>query len=359
MLSVSLTPKVSPFQDFEIDTSAPRGQNVIWLGVNAGEWHQGDPFPTFFAKHNIQRTLEAGPDCEDVGGIRGGDGCCPAECGTCGGSGCGSRSNLFAIPGDNGSGSACCVGSIRRSGRMCDASAGVTAPCLSPDAFEWRTIGGGVRGAQVFVEGGDHTLEIVAGKAGTKIRDIRFTDRGSCGFTTTEPTDPAAIAAETAICQSRLTSLASFCPGGTQLPGLSVSLPSVCTSSCAGEFISLHASCRQLLEDDGVQGAALRTMDAFLDSCNSAPPSPPDVPPLSTEECTAQFEGLNSACCTPSKVCRSGVPSRCSASCVDPYLALYRDCRPTLEAIQNVDMALYDQLHGMPRAPSAFRVASR
>ncbi len=28
-------------------------------------------------------------------------------------------------------------------------------------------------------------------------------------------------------------------------------------------------------------------------------------------------------------------------------LALYRDCRPTLEAIQNVDMSLYEELHDM------------
>ena len=56
---------------------------------------------------------------------------------------------------------------------------------------------------------------------------------------------------------------------------------------------SFHADCRQLLQADGVPGGALHTMDEFLHSCNGAPSPPPDTPPLSTEECTAQFAGLN------------------------------------------------------------------
>ena len=79
----------------------------------------------------------------------------------------------------------------------------------------------------------------------------------------------------------------------------------------------------------------------------TSPCTPPDTPPLSTEECTAQFAGLNDACCTPAKYCRTGIPERCSRTCVDPFLALYRDCYPTLQSVQNVDTALYDQLHDM------------
>ena len=92
------------------------------------------------------------------------------------------------------------------------------------------------------------------------------------------------------------------------MPGLSVSLPAVCDPSCAGEFISFHADCRDLLEADGVQPDGLRTLDIFLDSCNAAPPAPPDVPALSTEQCTDQFNEITASCCNPSKYCRTGVP---------------------------------------------------
>jgi hypothetical protein len=57
-------------------------------------------------------------------------------------------------------------------------------------------------------------------------------------------------------------------------------------------------------------------------SCASAPPAPPDVPPLDTDACTAQFADVTTACCTPAKYCSgpTGIPNRCTASCVDPYL---------------------------------------
>ena len=354
--------------DFEVDVEAAQDENQIYIAVNSAEWQPGDPYPTFYAAVTLQRTPTGGPTCDAVNGIRGGDVCCPAECGSCGGSGCGSRvPGLYVVPGDPTSGSACCSGAISRSERTCDADARILAPCVSPDSFRWRPVGGGVRGAQMFVEGGEHTLEIFHRKAGTKIRNIRFTDRGSCGFTDSSPTDPALVATETAMCQVRLQSLATTCPGGTPLPGLlAVSLPRVCMSDCASDFISFHADCRQLLQTDSVPGTALHALDMFLDSCNSAPPSPPEVPPLTTEQCTAQFANLvsdsttstqqlicarlcilgcfnllhvrpqNVACCTPAKYCTSGVPSRCASTCVDPFLSLYRDCYPTLQAVQNV-----------------------
>lgn len=334
--------------DFQVDVAAIQGQNKIYLGIDSADVATAARPPPAFFPVTLQRTPEEGPACEAVNGIRGGDACCPPECGTCGGAGCGDRApGLFVTPNDPSSGSACCQGRITASERVCDPANGVMAPCSSPDPFEWRTVGGGDNGHQVFVEGGAHTLEIWRGKAGAKIRNVRFTDRGSCGFTDRAPTDPAAVAAETALCQARLLTLGTTCAGGSPLPGLQVSLPRVCTASCAADFISFYADCRQLLEDDGVAGGALHTLDEFLHSCNSAPPPPPDVPPLTTEQCTAQFAGLNDACCTPAKYCRTGIPSRCSASCVDPFLALYRDCYPTLQAVQNVDIALYDQLHGM------------
>jgi hypothetical protein len=335
--------------DFQVEVAAIQGQNRIYLGVDSEDVGQSDHPPTAFFPITLQRTELEGPACEDVNGIRGGDACCPAECGTCGGSGCGSRAQgVYAIPGDPTSGSGCCQGSITRSERVCDAATGITAPCSSPDPFEWRTVGGGDLGAQVFVEGGTHTLEIWHKQAGAKIRNVRFNDRGSCGFTDQRPMDPAATAAQTALCQARLLTLGRTCGGGSPLPGLpQVSLPAVCTSDCAGDFTSFHADCRQLLQADGVPGGALHTMDEFLHSCNGAPSPPPDTPPLSTEECTAQFAGLNDACCTPAKYCRTGIPERCSRACVDPFLALYRDCYPTLQSVQNVDIALYDQLHDM------------
>ena len=130
----------------------------------------------------------------------------------------------------------------------------------------------------IFVEGGDHVLRVYQGKAGMKIRNVRLLDRGSCGFTDTRPVDPAAMNAETAECQARLTDLASSCPGGVPLPGLpELSLPGTCYSGCAGDFISFHADCRDLLQTDGVQGNALRILDRFLISCNDAPPPPPSA----------------------------------------------------------------------------------
>ena len=109
------------------------------------------------------------------------------------------------------------------------------------------------------------------------------------GWTDTAPTDPAAVAAQTALCQVRLVTLGNSCPAPDRtppLPGLSIALGSVCSTGCASDFISFHADCRQLLQADGVPGAALHQMDMFLDSCNTAPPSPPNVPPLTTAQCT-------------------------------------------------------------------------
>ena len=245
------------------------------------------------------------------------------------------------------------------------------APCLSGDGFEWRA-----SERKVFVEGGEHTLRVYALDDGAKIRNVRFGERGSCGFTDSMPQDPAVVEYQTALCQHRLAGLGGVCPStGAAVPGLEISLPDVCYSDCAGkslchfilqviflprhprrpahslvtylrtavaqwcgwragDFVEFHAECRQLLEADGVPGAGLRALDAFLDSCNAAPPPPPDAGALTDAECTAQFAGITDACCQPAKVCRSGVPSRCVDSCADPYLALYRDCRSTLQVSQ-------------------------
>lgn len=340
---------------FDIDVSAQQGQNRVWIGVNSQDTVAGGPPPSHLSPFTIQRTPQAGPSCDSVGGIRGGDVCCPAACGRCGGYGCGQLPGP-PIPGDPAQHSSCCVGSVTASERVCDpASADGMAPCNSPDPFEWRTYGDRSVARQIFVEGGEHTLEIYHGKAGAKIRNVRFHDRGSCGFTDTRSVDPAAVSYATSMCQAQLGSLTTSCPGGSPVPGLTLSLPSVCTAGCAGEFISYHADCRDLLQASGTPGGALRTLDQFLDSCNTAPPSPPDVPALSMDECTAQFSTLNDACCSPAKYCSSGIPSRCTSTCVDPYLALHRDCLPALRTIAcaadpaNCDdiMASYDRLADM------------
>jgi len=59
---------------------------------------------------------EPDPTCEN--GILKGDVCCLSSCGTCGGTGCGSR---------EGGSSGCCSGTITKSGISCDNS---TAPCI-------------------------------------------------------------------------------------------------------------------------------------------------------------------------------------------------------------------------------------
>ena len=88
---------------------------------------------------------------------------------------------------------------------------GITAPCISSDAFEWRT-----NGAERFVEAGEHVLEVISGRdAGVLIRNVRFVDRGSCCFTDTRPTDAAAVAMETAECQERIPDITALC----QRPG--------------------------------------------------------------------------------------------------------------------------------------------
>eukprot|EP01043_Picozoa_sp_COSAG02_P001417 COSAG02_NODE_30_length_50867_cov_66.594331_24_plen_361_part_00 len=339
----------------EVDVSAEVGHNHLWIAVDEHSELGGHEshIPQRAQRWTVQHTQEAGVSCASVDGIRGGDVCCPAACGHCADNFV--RSGEYCaqfgggeIPGSADHHSACCIGDIEASGRICDAAAGVTSPCISPESFEWRTYGGQDAPVKIFVEGGRHVLEIISGRdGGAKIRNVRFQDRGSCGFTTTRPLDPAAVATETAECQARLASLGTFCVGGNTVPGLTVTLPAVCDSTCAGEFISFYADCRDLLEVDGVDSRGLRTMDIFLDSCNAAPLAPPGVPSLSAEECTAQFADITQACCTPEKYCRTGVPTRCTASCVDPYLAFYRDCKPTLQAVQNVDMALYDELYDM------------
>ena len=49
--------------------------------------------------------------------------CCVAECGTCGGSGCGSRTQAAGLTADD-----CCVGRIRDADVYCDESE--AAPCI-------------------------------------------------------------------------------------------------------------------------------------------------------------------------------------------------------------------------------------
>ena len=53
------------------------------------------------------------------------------------------------IPGSADHRSACCIGDIEASGRVCDPAAGVMAPCISSDSFEWRTYGGDETPAQI------------------------------------------------------------------------------------------------------------------------------------------------------------------------------------------------------------------
>ncbi len=73
------------------------------------------------------RLAEAPPtagDPECAGGLRRGLACCAARCGSCGGSGCGSRP---------GGADACCTGRIGESGRSCHA---FEPPCILDPAFE-------------------------------------------------------------------------------------------------------------------------------------------------------------------------------------------------------------------------------
>lgn len=343
---------------FEFDVIAEQGHNNLWLAVDEHASIDGHAshIPQRAQRWTVERTPDEGPACDSVNGIRGADVCCPASCGHCGhnfntpgGEHCAQLDPTQTIPGDTSGHSSCCIEDIERSGRICDAAAGIMAPCISSEAFEWRA-----NPTQLFVEAGDHVLEVIAGHdAGTKIRNARFVERGSCGFTDTRPVDAAAIAAETAECQGRLPDIGALCAGvsaSVPVPGLTgLSLPNSCSATCAQEYLSFHADCRQLLEADGVRSRGLHVLDMFLDSCNTAPPAPPDVPPLDTAACTAQFAGITAACCTPAKYCNgpTGIPTRCTATCVDPYLAFHRDCYPTLQAVQNVDITLYDELHDL------------
>ena len=107
------------------------------------------------------------------------------------------------------------------------------APCLSGDGFEWRA-----SERKVFVEGGEHTLRVYALDDGAKIRNVRFGERGSCGFTDSMPQDPAVVEYQTALCQHRLAGLGGVCPStGAAVPGLEISLPDVCYSDCAGKSL--------------------------------------------------------------------------------------------------------------------------
>ena len=58
---------------------------------------------------------------DGIAGVDKSDVCCVAECGTCGGSGCGSR-------GQDLTADDCCVGRIRDANVYCDDSG--TAPCI-------------------------------------------------------------------------------------------------------------------------------------------------------------------------------------------------------------------------------------
>ena len=58
-----------------------------------------------------------------IAGVEGSDACCVADCGTCGGSGCGSRARAAGLTADD-----CCIGRIRDANVFCDDSG--TAPCL-------------------------------------------------------------------------------------------------------------------------------------------------------------------------------------------------------------------------------------
>ena len=59
----------------------------------------------------------------DLPGVEDAGACCVAECGTCGGSGCGDRARDAGLSGGD-----CCVGAIRFAEVYCDDSG--AAPCL-------------------------------------------------------------------------------------------------------------------------------------------------------------------------------------------------------------------------------------
>lgn len=123
-------------------------------------------------------TSDPHAQCAAAGGIISGDSCCPAGCGACGGTGCGSR------PGGSAS---CCAGAIQRAGVMCGEN-GALPPCVIPDPWEWRRFDGGGNGGTGLntwpVKAGNHLLFVHSREDGVRLRAVRFGagERGSCGF---------------------------------------------------------------------------------------------------------------------------------------------------------------------------------
>jgi hypothetical protein len=70
---------------FEFDVIAPQGNNNLWLAIDElGDGNHNSHIPQRAQRWTVQHTLEEGAACNTVGGIRGGDVCCPASCGHCG-----------------------------------------------------------------------------------------------------------------------------------------------------------------------------------------------------------------------------------------------------------------------------------
>ena len=63
-----------------------------------------------------------------IAGVESSDVCCMAECGTCGGAGCGRRGQGAGLTADD-----CCVGRIRDAGVFCGDSG--AAPCIIDGGF--------------------------------------------------------------------------------------------------------------------------------------------------------------------------------------------------------------------------------
>ncbi|CAM9420958.1 unnamed protein product, partial [Ascophyllum nodosum] len=72
-----------------------------------------------------------------VAGVQNSDVCCVAECGTCGGAGCGRRGQDAGLTADD-----CCVGRIRDAGVLCDVFG--PAPCIFDDENECGNIFPGI-----------------------------------------------------------------------------------------------------------------------------------------------------------------------------------------------------------------------
>ncbi len=119
--------------------AAKAGHGKIVAASFSEEWWSWQHFKQqiLLLKHTMFGASIAGPEpcsgpkCDGgIPGIQASNVCCPATCGTCGGSGCSTRDGGDGFTGRE----ACCGSGVRSLGRMCSATVG--APCVTPSSGE-------------------------------------------------------------------------------------------------------------------------------------------------------------------------------------------------------------------------------